>query len=244
MARSMQTRMMASVAFLLMTYLVVFRRTPSDESSPRKSSQRIIAALREADTKLISQASSFSLKGFYLIPSYHGVITLVFAGWPQSAMNAKQALDVDVIPYMSSLFDGAAGGVLVREGGGSKFPKTSLGALCDECTLSWAEYERLLSICNKWSQWLRDDNFTLDIDSVSIVFLKDRVLAQRDIIHRVHLQRMSKHVSKHNGMLPCDDECSRNILSCVDLLMLFLKYLTLCPTRKMKTEHSNHCVTC
>eukprot|EP00041_Stephanoeca_diplocostata_P028288 m.797372 g.797372 ORF g.797372 m.797372 type:complete len:327 (+) comp23345_c1_seq47:246-1226(+) len=200
MAQSMQMRMFAAVALLMLVYLAGFPRSLVRESMSPKTAKRIAAALRGADTKLASQASAFTLHGFHLIPSYHGVISLVFTGWPQSAMNVKRALDIDIVPYMSASFDGTAGGVLVREGGGSKFPKTSLGALCDDCTLTRSEYTTLLSICNKWSSILAKEKFAVDVDSVSIVFLKDRILDQRDILQTVRLHKKDRTSSTTNDL--------------------------------------------
>lgn len=117
-------------------------------------------------------APGFNLGSPQLIVSYNGVIALVFGGWPTAALNAKDAVDRQLISGLVGF-----AGLYLRERGGSKFPKTSLAALCTDCTLTAAQLEALQQLCTKWSRRAQASAFLLEVRRLSLIAYRNRCLS-------------------------------------------------------------------
>ena len=106
-----------------------------------------------------------------LFVAWNGVMTLVFSGFPDSLVLAKKRLEMFLPDLATEKF-------------GSKWPKTTLGAVGDGCEgLYLSELGRLREICLEFSQKISAVESMLPVKSLSCVAyecrglekLKDRV---------------------------------------------------------------------
>ncbi|GIL85232.1 hypothetical protein Vretimale_10728 [Volvox reticuliferus] len=125
---------------------------------------------------LISQTPPSLLRPMAFFVSWHGVLTLAYSGFPPALMELKQAINQTV--------DG-----LPSEYSGSKWPKTSLGALHDKARLTPEQFERLNVICREESAKLSQqaDKQAVLVDQLTVVFYECRCLERRLLEHVVPL---------------------------------------------------------
>ena len=99
-----------------------------------------------------------------LFVAWNGVVTLVFSGFPDSLILVKERLGM----FLSDLSP---------EKFGSKWPKTTLGAVNDGCEgLSLAELGRLRELCLEFSEKIRVIESALPVKSLSCVAYECRGL--------------------------------------------------------------------
>ena len=96
--------------------------------------------------------------------AWNGVIVFVYDGFPPTFVEAKKSIDASVLD-------------LKRENFGSKWPKTTLGAVNDDAgDLSLDDLKVLKGICEKYSRKI--GNIKVPIRSLSTVEYKSRGLEQ------------------------------------------------------------------
>ncbi|KAJ3329269.1 hypothetical protein HDU76_008256 [Blyttiomyces sp. JEL0837] len=97
-------------------------------------------------------------KAFFI--AWNGVLTLAFEGFPSPIVNLKTTLNND--PLLTK--------VLSPENSGSKWPKTTLGALSTNTSLTLDELKLLSTLCTTYSTRLQQQHeFKLPIKSLSFV---------------------------------------------------------------------------
>lgn len=115
-----------------------------------------------ADVIRKAKKTKMQLNQFFI--SWNGVPTLAYQGYPPSLLNVKKEIN-DRLPGLR------------EENEGTKWPKTTLGALRDDRTLSWEEMFRLREICDSCNSKLQGLSF--EIDELSIVLFHCRSLERR-----------------------------------------------------------------
>ncbi|KAG2424520.1 hypothetical protein HXX76_014401 [Chlamydomonas incerta] len=121
---------------------------------------------------LINQTSPSLLRPLAFFVSWNGVLTLAYSGFPPALTALKQSIN-----------DTVSG--LPAEYSGSKWPKTSLGALHDKARLTPQQLETLNAICKeesaKFSQ--EADDQAVYVDRLTVVFYECRCLERRILEH-------------------------------------------------------------
>uniref|UniRef100_A0A7S4PTE7 Uncharacterized protein n=1 Tax=Alexandrium monilatum TaxID=311494 RepID=A0A7S4PTE7_9DINO len=92
---------------------------------------------------IAAPARPFVLEPRALFVAWSGVLTLAYAGWPPQATALKARVEESL------------GGCLAAEQQGSKWPKTTLGALRDGRTLDLGELERLFAVLDGFTEQIR-----------------------------------------------------------------------------------------
>ncbi|KXZ55125.1 hypothetical protein GPECTOR_3g277 [Gonium pectorale] len=112
-------------------------------------------------------------------------MTLAYSGFPPPLLCLKDSIN-ETVPG------------LTPEYSGSKWPKTSLGALHDKARLTPEQLERLNAICKEESAKLTqaDDQAVL-VDQMTVVFYECRCLERRLLEHMVPLQRGAAPDARH-----------------------------------------------
>lgn len=184
-ARSNWPRVVGAIALLALALLggryATGAARPSVPREPSSDMRQLIEAvddrglasmLGSALTDAHHGEQGFSLSSPRLMVSYNGVLALVFGGWPTAALDAKDAID-------QQLISGLAGfqGLYLRERGGSKFPKTSLAALCRDCALTASQLNALQQLCAKWSLRADAAAFRLEARRLSLIAYRNRCLS-------------------------------------------------------------------
>ncbi|EFJ44920.1 hypothetical protein VOLCADRAFT_121227 [Volvox carteri f. nagariensis] len=126
---------------------------------------------------LISQTSPSLLRPMAFFVSWNGVLTLAYSGFPPALMYLKQSLN-----------DTVEG--LPAEYSGSKWPKTSLGALHDKARLTPEQLDRLNAICREESAKLVQDSDeqAVLVDKLTVVFYQCRCLERRMLEHTIMMR--------------------------------------------------------
>ncbi|KAK9903307.1 hypothetical protein WJX75_002515 [Coccomyxa subellipsoidea] len=94
--------------------------------------------------EILSSTAACVLRPHAFFVSWQGVVTLAYRGFPPALVRLKQHLD-------------RRHGSLPKENPGSKWPKTSLGAVKDKCRLDPQQLDSLLRICREETEILRGD---------------------------------------------------------------------------------------
>ncbi|GIL55474.1 hypothetical protein Vafri_11033 [Volvox africanus] len=125
---------------------------------------------------LISQTPPSCLRPMAFFVGWHGVLTLAYSGFPPALMELKHAIN-DTVEGLPSEYSG------------SKWPKTSLGALHDKARLTPEQLERLNVICKEESAKLSQeaDEQAVLVDQLTVVFYGCRCLERRLLEHVVPL---------------------------------------------------------
>jgi hypothetical protein len=113
---------------------------------------------------IVENAKKTSMKLSQFFISWNGVPTLAYEGFTPSLLEIKKSIG-DCLPGLG------------KENPGTKWPKTTLGSLRDDKTLSLDDMLKLRKICNKSNEELRGLSF--DIDALSIVLFHCRSLERR-----------------------------------------------------------------
>eukprot|EP01026_Neomeris_dumetosa_P069452 TRINITY_DN6867_c0_g1_i4.p1 TRINITY_DN6867_c0_g1~~TRINITY_DN6867_c0_g1_i4.p1 ORF type:complete len:239 (-),score=37.48 TRINITY_DN6867_c0_g1_i4:135-851(-) len=134
----------------------------------------------------------------YLLPysffiSWQGVLTLAYSGFPQPLLNLKQQLQqhCETLP---------------PENPGSKWPKTTLGAIKDNQRLTPEQLSKLKSICLEFIDDLKNGDLQVQINDLSVVFYEcrslERLVARQNFV--LEKQQISENVEE-----PADGEFER-----------------------------------
>jgi hypothetical protein len=116
-------------------------------------------------------------KAFFV--SWHGVMTLVYEGFSKSILDVKTELE-SLYPFIP------------KENEGSKWSKTTLGALKQGCTLTLKELEILRNLCTEHDDSLAGpEDFCLIIDSLNYVDYECRSLERISNCNIVHLKHQT-----------------------------------------------------
>lgn len=119
--------------------------------------KHIVRSIVEKYPKSIMEVGEFFI-------SWNGVATLAYRGFNPILLNIKREIETN-IPGLNP------------ENSGSKWPKTTLGALRDDRTLSWDDALKLRQICDQFKPKLQ--GIKLEVDSLSIVLFHCRSLERR-----------------------------------------------------------------
>lgn len=119
--------------------------------------------MQRAIETIIARHPTTSLKPVCFFVARSGVLTLAYEGFCSSLLNIKGELEKE-IPQLES------------EHPGSRWPKTSLGALRAGATLSREEIEELHTLCLGWDTTIRQSESLLDIDELHLVTYECRSL--------------------------------------------------------------------
>jgi len=84
--------------------------------------------------KILESTSTSYVKPYAFFISWQGVLTLAFTGFPPAILEMKEQID-------------AQHPALPPESSGSKWPKSSLGCLHDDVTLTVEQFETLNALC-------------------------------------------------------------------------------------------------
>eukprot|EP01023_Acetabularia_acetabulum_P066905 TRINITY_DN9108_c1_g1_i4.p1 TRINITY_DN9108_c1_g1~~TRINITY_DN9108_c1_g1_i4.p1 ORF type:complete len:272 (-),score=35.53 TRINITY_DN9108_c1_g1_i4:95-910(-) len=151
----------------------------------------VVAALDE----LISSTPVCSLSPFSFFISWQGVLTLAYSGFPQPLLDLKQRLNQNCSN-------------LPKENPGSKWPKTTLGAVQDNRRITPEEFEKLKAICLEQIGVLQSSGSKVRIDDLSVVFYEcrslERVLSRQDFVlveQEENCSEMSKFCTPGDGEL-------------------------------------------
>lgn len=123
-----------------------------------------------ADVVGKAKRTKMELGQFFI--SWNGVPTLAYQGFTPSLLGVKKGIG-DRLPGLR------------EENPGTKWPKTTLGALRDDKTLSWEDTLKLRTICDSCNSKLQGLN--VEIDALSIVLFHCRSLERRISTQRVPL---------------------------------------------------------
>ncbi|KAG2448458.1 hypothetical protein HYH02_006350 [Chlamydomonas schloesseri] len=138
---------------------------------------------------LISQTSPSLLRPLAFFVSWNGVLTLAYSGFPPALAALKQSVN-----------DTVSG--LPAEYSGSKWPKTSLGALHDKARLTPQQLETLNSICReesaKFSQ--EEEDQAVYVDQLTVVFYECRCLERRILEHVIPMRGGSNSSSNSRAV--------------------------------------------
>lgn len=94
-------------------------------------------ALRALPVLLSPPSSSAVLTPKAFFVSFHGTLTLAFAGWPRCVCERKARLDAELCAHAH---------LLTEENAGTRWPKVTLGVLDEGKILQEGEARRLLSV--------------------------------------------------------------------------------------------------
>lgn len=117
--------------------------------------------------------TSVKPREFFL--AYQGVPTLAYEGFSVTLLEIKREIQ-NAIPGLRT------------ENRGSLWPKTTLGALRDDATLSWEQAFTLKEICTLMNANVRTQDVTFDIPCLSIVLFQCRSLEKRLVTCPIYLQ--------------------------------------------------------
>ncbi|HUU85166.1 MAG TPA: hypothetical protein VM243_16825 [Phycisphaerae bacterium] len=109
-----------------------------------------------------------------------GVATLAYRGFSRVLSEIKQEIQ-EKIPGIK------------HENPGSRWPKTTLGALRDDVTLSWDDLDKLRRICDELNGEIGEYDKPLDVAKLSIVVFQCRSLEKRLLTFPVPLSGQHKH---------------------------------------------------
>ncbi len=104
---------------------------------------------------------------------WNGVPALAYQGFTPTLLKIKEEID-ELVKGLKS------------ENPGSKWPKTTLGAIQDNKNLNREDFNILHAICDKMNLKL-DKNKCIDIDELSVVLFKCRSLEERLITYTIKL---------------------------------------------------------
>lgn len=113
------------------------------------------------------------LRGRAFFVAWHGVVTLAYSGWPRALDDVKGALESEIVGQ--------------RENPGSKWPKTSIGCLKSDRTLSKTEYRALREVCETFDARVRDAE--VEVKSIKAVVFANRCCEERLTVKTIHLTR-------------------------------------------------------
>eukprot|EP00040_Diaphanoeca_grandis_P037673 m.247692 g.247692 ORF g.247692 m.247692 type:complete len:308 (+) comp33857_c6_seq13:3802-4725(+) len=138
----------------------------------------LVRSLRASniESTVSENVHAFVLRPRELFVSYHGVLVLVFGGWPAPGMSMKASIENSVLPRLVQ--DGIGGTIHHTERGGSKFPKTTLGVMCSTCTLTLQELTTLQSLCKNYTSLLHNTEFELPVNGLDLVAFQNRALTK------------------------------------------------------------------
>ncbi|TKJ43355.1 hypothetical protein CEE36_04805 [candidate division TA06 bacterium B3_TA06] len=106
--------------------------------------------------------------------AWSGVSTLAYQGFTRPLLGIKRELE-QKIPGIKP------------ENPGSKWPKTTLGALRDDRQLSWVDLNILRDICNNLNQQIDGSKIILPIHQLEVVIFQCRSLEKRLITYPIEL---------------------------------------------------------
>lgn len=112
--------------------------------------------------------------------AWSGVPTLAYQGFTKPLLDIKKELE-QRIPGIKP------------ENPGSKWPKTTLGALRDDRQLSWEDLKKLREICTKLNEGIENVPITLDIDQLEVVIFQCRSLEKRLITYPIKLDDSERY---------------------------------------------------
>eukprot|EP00192_Tetraselmis_astigmatica_P021737 CAMPEP_0117659398 /NCGR_PEP_ID=MMETSP0804-20121206/6412_1 /TAXON_ID=1074897 /ORGANISM="Tetraselmis astigmatica, Strain CCMP880" /LENGTH=292 /DNA_ID=CAMNT_0005466055 /DNA_START=74 /DNA_END=952 /DNA_ORIENTATION=- len=179
-----------------------FTRPPDGSKRLRPSPPVIAAGLDVGMEPLIKGSHKCLLKPVHFFVSWHGVLTLVYSGFPPPLVMLKQGI-MDAFPSLPA------------ENPGSKWPKTSLGCLKEGKRLSPEDLTRLNRICTSFSRALQgDEDLAVTVDILSIVMFQCCSLETRFCEMQVEL---SDAADQQGGGRRIDEQPpSAEELACVD----------------------------
>ena len=128
--------------------------------------KQIIRKIVQAHQKNLVQAGQFFI-------SWNGVPTLAYTGFSPVLLTIKKEIKSS-LPSIN------------KENPGSRWPKTTLGALNDEVTLSIDDLSVLRNICDLYNPELQD--LSLEIDKLSVVLFYCRSLEKRLLTETIPLK--------------------------------------------------------
>eukprot|EP01024_Parvocaulis_polyphysoides_P050842 TRINITY_DN4963_c0_g2_i1.p1 TRINITY_DN4963_c0_g2~~TRINITY_DN4963_c0_g2_i1.p1 ORF type:complete len:244 (+),score=31.21 TRINITY_DN4963_c0_g2_i1:106-837(+) len=133
------------------------------------------------------------LSPFTFFISWQGVITLAYSGFPQPLLNLKEKLNQNCEN-------------LPKENPGSKWPKTTLGAIRDDRRITPEEFLKLKDICLQQIGLLQKSNSKIKIDDLSVVFYEcrslERIITRQDFL----LEESQKNPDNSEFSVPGDGE--------------------------------------
>ncbi|KAG2493056.1 hypothetical protein HYH03_008719 [Edaphochlamys debaryana] len=135
---------------------------------------------------LISQTEPCLLRPLSFFVSWNGVITLAYSGFPPGLAALKAGINDSLT-------------ALPQEYSGSKWPKTSLGALHDRGRLTPDQLAALNAICREESAKLsqQEDDQAILVDQLNIVFYECRSLERRLLQHSAPLRAAAPLDPRH-----------------------------------------------
>ena len=118
--------------------------------------------------------SSSLLRPCAYFVAWNGVLTLVYSGFPPVLTQLKDRLN-----------EPSSG--LKKENFGSKWPKSTLGALADGAELTLEELTKLQAVCAEHSQKLSAEPLSVRVDQLSFVRYAQRGLEPDDSRQRIDI---------------------------------------------------------
>jgi len=156
--------------FLLIKSLLRWRKARHEKKKKKKKKKKeideanILRYWQKTLTDIIAQAPKTTVQLGQFFVSWNGVLTLAYKGFSPSLLQVKRAI--------TESLQG-----LRQENDGSRWPKTTLGALRDGKTLSLGDLFKLRTICDTYNPDLEGPPFP--IDTLSIVLFHCRSLERR-----------------------------------------------------------------
>ena len=133
---------------------------------------------------IVSTHSPTSVKPGEFFVSWNGVPTLAYKGFSPTLLAIKKEIEQRLLG-------------IKKENPGARWPKTTLGALRDDRTLSMGDAETLRQICTKFNDTIPDTSFP--ISELSLVVFRCRSLEDRLLTHTIALAG--------SGTEPSMEEC-------------------------------------
>lgn len=132
---------------------------------------------------IIARHPATQLKPVCFFVARSGVLTLAYEGFCVSLLNIKTELESEIQD-------------LTPEKPGSKWPKTSLGALRAGVTLSRHEIEELHKLCLDWDTRVRTSGKELAVNELHLVTYQCRSLERRraSIAYKLSLDKSSESI--------------------------------------------------
>jgi hypothetical protein len=134
--------------------------------------------------ELVGRTASTELRPWAFLVAWDGVLTLAYRGFPRSLVDLKQ--------HIGHHFP-----ELPPENPGSKWPKTTLGALAEGAPpLTLAQLRTLKRVCDECSAELRlPGTPAMPVDQLAVVVFCCASLEKRLITHRIDLLRHTGDVA-------------------------------------------------
>ncbi|GBG63916.1 hypothetical protein CBR_g39921 [Chara braunii] len=167
---------------------------PEGHSLPVRSTTAEDVSVSGELCDILQQSRSFCLRAKAFFVAWQGVLTIAYSGMPPAMLELREAFE-QRFPYL-------------KENPGSRWPKTTLGAVQDNKRITPEQLRTLHRICAEESQNLaaiadnsRDGTFC--IDNISIVIYENMSLEKTISVTTVPLQRPA------DLSLPSDEECQK-----------------------------------